>query len=47
MENNKVKVIKDGIVKTINKEDLPTYIAMGWKEIPTYGESNPSFEKFK
>ena len=32
MANEKVKVVKDFVVKEIKKKDLPQYLAMGWKE---------------
>ena len=33
MANEKAKVTKDGVTKTIQKKDLPDYISMGWKEV--------------
>lgn len=33
--NDKVKVVKNGVTKEIQKKDLPEYIAMGWVEVLT------------
>ncbi len=34
--NEKVKVQKGTVVKTIQKKDLPQYVAMGWKEVNSF-----------
>lgn len=36
MAEKKVKVIKDGVVKYINQNDLEVYIAMGWTEVKDF-----------
>lgn len=34
--NETVKVSKNGIVKQIQKKDLPQYLAKGWKVVENY-----------
>lgn len=36
MAEKKVKVIKNGVVKYINQNDLEVYIAMGWAEVKDF-----------
>ena len=36
MAEKKVKVMKNGVVKNINQNDLEVYIAMGWVEVKDF-----------
>lgn len=36
MAEKKVKVMKNGVVKYINQNDLEVYIAMGWVEVKDF-----------
>ena len=33
MANEKTRVTKDGVTKTIQKKDLPDYVSLGWIEV--------------
>lgn len=46
-ERQRVKVTKDGLVKHIYKDELPTYLAMGWIELKDFKFDNPSYSKIK
>ena len=36
----RVEVQKDNKRKSIYESELPTYLAMGWKQVPTYNTIN-------
>lgn len=46
-ERKRVKVIKNGSVKHIYENELPTYIAMGWTELKEYNFKTNTFNKVK